>query len=346
MRRLSVLLEGSSGEAESLEPRPSSVLAVDDEAGGISMDPLDPSGFGSALLDNSSLAGTFKLGESMVGRGGGTVGRDGTRRHARHFSLVSLAIALAVWSKNFKFPSADTPEIMSNQKETSVASTVGRNALIIGAKQGIGLNLARKLHEKGWEVSGTVRSLADEANLKEVDTRHEDTIEAAAAAWGERPLDLLVISAGVGPSPVDMWEHTADILVEKFRVNTVGPYLVVKHFRSALKRSDAGKIITISSNMASLSNLQGNQRGGSIAYRMSKTALNQLTVSLSRTFAFEKSKVTVHAIHPGWIPTAMSSFTGPDDMDTQISSMVETIEKLGPEDSGRFMKVDGQDFPW
>lgn len=83
-----------------------------------------------------------------------------------------------------------------------------------------------------------------------------------------------------------------------------------------------------------------------MGYRLSKTALNQLTVSLSRTLAFEGSKVTIHAIHPGWIPTTMSGFTGPDDMDTQVALMVDTIEKLGAEDSGRFRKANGEDFPW
>lgn len=83
-----------------------------------------------------------------------------------------------------------------------------------------------------------------------------------------------------------------------------------------------------------------------MGYRLSKTALNQLTVSLSRTLAFEGLNVTIHAIHPGWIPTAMSGFTCLDDMDTQITLMVDTIEKLGVQDSGRFMKADGEDFPW
>ena len=79
---------------------------------------------------------------------------------------------------------------------------------------------------------------------------------------------------------------------------------------------------------------------------MSKTALNQLTASLARTFSFEGSNVTVNAIHPRWIPTAMSGFTGLDDIDKQSLLMADTIEKLGPEDTGRFLKTDGQGFPW
>ena len=36
-----------------------------------------------------------------------------------------------------------------------------------------------------------------------MDVIQEATIEAAAAAWGDKPLDILVITAGVGPNPVD-----------------------------------------------------------------------------------------------------------------------------------------------
>lgn len=134
--------------------------------------------------------------------------------------------------------------------------------------------------------------------------------------------------------------------------------------RDALQRASAGKVITISSNLASLSNTQGksdasfvyqrltnyrfpdNRRGGSIGYRLSKMALNLLTVSLSRTFSFEQTSISVHAIHPGGIPTTMTGFTGPDDMETQISLMVDTIAKLGPSDSGRLLTADSEDFPW
>ncbi|KAK3356746.1 hypothetical protein B0T25DRAFT_566080 [Lasiosphaeria hispida] len=245
---------------------------------------------------------------------------------------------------------------MTATKPSSATGLAGtRNALVIGAKQGIGLNLAKKLKEKGWNVYASVRTLTDPQNqeirdisqsLYVVELLQEDTIKSAAAAWGEIPLDLLIVCAGVGPLPEDMWEHTAEILVEKFRVNAVGPYLVTKHFRPALERSRAGKIITVSSNMASLTSRNDNRRGGSLGYRLSKTALNQLTVSLSRALAFEGSNITIHAIHPGWIPTTMSGFTGPDDMETQITLMADTIERLGTDDSGRFLKANGEDFPW
>lgn len=102
----------------------------------------------------------------------------------------------------------------------------------------------------------------------------------------------------------------------------------------------------MTSNMGSLTSLEDNRRGGSLGYRLSKTALNQLTVSLSRAFKFQETNVTIHGIHPGWIPTEMTGFTGPDSMDVQVTSMIDTIERLGPEDSGCYVKADGEAFPW
>lgn len=177
-----------------------------------------------------------------------------------------------------------------------------RTALIIGAKQGIGFHLAKKLHARGWMIYGSVRSLKnDEDAIKksgledfateifEVDVLDEETIQSAASKFGEKRLDLLIHCAGLGPNPDATWDHTANILMEKFRVNTVGPYLTAKHFFPALKRSDAGKIINMASNMGSLSSRDDNRRGGSLGYRLSKTALNQLTVSLSRAFQHQET---------------------------------------------------------
>lgn len=83
-----------------------------------------------------------------------------------------------------------------------------------------------------------------------------------------------------------------------------------------------------------------------LAYRVSKAAINQLTVSLGREFASHKSNVTVNAIHPGWIPTALSSYTGPDDIDVQTDHMVDTVERLTVHDTGKYMNARGEDMPW
>jgi hypothetical protein len=42
----------------------------------------------------------------------------------------------------------------------------------------------------------------------------------------------------------------------------------------------------------------------------------------------------------------MTGFTGPDNMDVQTDLVVDTIEKLGSEETGCFVKANGEDFPW
>ncbi|KAK4167811.1 short chain dehydrogenase [Cladorrhinum sp. PSN259] len=236
--------------------------------------------------------------------------------------------------------------------------TTSKTVLIVGAKEGIGLELAKKFHERGYRVYGTVRSLEKDKDhlgplsavatqILEIDLADENTIQSAAQKFGEdKPLDLLINSAALGPGPLDWGDYSADILVEWFRVNTVGPFLTTKHFYPALERSPRGKIINLSSNMASMSSLSDNPQGRHIGYRISKAALNQLTVSLGREFKSHESKVTANAIHPGWIPTTMTGFIGPDDMEVQTAAIVETIEKLEPGDTGKFLNAWGEDFPW
>lgn len=79
---------------------------------------------------------------------------------------------------------------------------------------------------------------------------------------------------------------------------------------------------------------------------MSKTAVNQLTVSLGREFRSHDSTITVNCIHPGWMPTAVSGFTGPDDINVQTGLMIDTIENMGPEDTGKYVNAKGEDMPW
>ncbi|KAH8773728.1 hypothetical protein F5883DRAFT_641712 [Diaporthe sp. PMI_573] len=229
-----------------------------------------------------------------------------------------------------------------------------------GASRGIGLELAKKLKARGYEVYGTVRSLTkDESELDplgyiatgilEIDVLKEETVQAAASAWDDKPLDLLINAAGHGDWPIDWEDHTADDSMVKFQTNAVGPLLIIKHFYQALQKSKQGKVINLSSKMAPMWSLLHTRWSESLGYRLSRTALIQLTVSLGREFQSDQSSVTVNAIHPGRIPITSSDeveLDDLDDMDTQTSLMVKTIEAFGPEDTGRYVNAWGEDMPW
>ncbi|KJR86764.1 uncharacterized protein SPSK_10461 [Sporothrix schenckii 1099-18] len=115
----------------------------------------------------------------------------------------------------------------------------------------------------------------------EIDLLNESTIQAAAQKFGDRPLDVLINLAGmdsnvrrmvvflcfillfwypanpwwralgIGPEPDNWYEHTAEILMDKYATNTVGPFLVCKHFHPNVKLAK-GIIINISSLAASI----------------------------------------------------------------------------------------------
>ncbi|KAK0103270.1 hypothetical protein ONS95_005303 [Cadophora gregata] len=140
---------------------------------------------------------------------------------------------------------------------------MSRSVLVLGANRGIGLNLCKQFAKHGWKVAGTIRQQteggASVEELKEItkdifvlDYTDEHSIIQAAKYYGTRPLDVLINCAGVEPQPVKWQNHSAEILLEKFQIMAVGPFLASKHFFPALEKSK-GKIINISSDMGSIS---------------------------------------------------------------------------------------------
>lgn len=65
-------------------------------------------------------------------------------------------------------------------------------------------------------------------------------------------MDILVNCAAVGIHPKLWQETTAEVLMEKFQVNVVGPFLTTKYFYPALLRSQQGKVINVTSDLASI----------------------------------------------------------------------------------------------
>lgn len=90
-----------------------------------------------------------------------------------------------------------------------------------------------------------------------------------------------------------------------------------------------------------------NNYGGNACYRVSKTAVNQLTKTMAIDLQKLGSKVIALAVHPGWVPTRMTDFKGGDDMEICMTALVETIERLGTSDgteieNGSFVKWTGE----
>ncbi|KAM7214580.1 NAD(P)-binding protein [Rhypophila decipiens] len=211
-----------------------------------------------------------------------------------------------------------------------------KSVLIVGANRGIGYNLVKAfLTAPELEKTG--------AKILEIDYLDEATIERAAAAWGDKPLDMLVNLGGLSPDPKSWQEQNADMMVEKFRVMAVGPLLTIKHFLSNLEKASDAKIVNVSSSFGSIST---NSFGTCMAYRVAKAALNQGAVTMAREWEKEGHKVTMVCIEPGFLSTRLTGWDGEDDMGTCIAGMVKLFKGLTPEDHGAFLKWDGTKIPF
>jgi len=110
-----------------------------------------------------------------------------------------------------------------------------------------------------------------------------------------------------------------------------------------VESSTAKKIINVSSVAGSVSLLPG--RSTSLWYRASKATLNSLMVSMVP--AAKESGVVVVLFDPGWVRTQQPQLRpGMIEATESAALMIEVIERLTLEDTGRFLTRFGDSHPW
>ena len=125
-------------------------------------------------------------------------------------------------------------------------------------------------------------------------------------------------------------------ILKTFNVNTIGVLRVCKAVLPIMPRHS--RIINISSGMGQMNGMST----GSIAYRLSKSALNALTIVLSQELSGKKIKV--NAICPGWVQTDMGGY----DATLTVKESVESIKNFALNDNfpnGKFLR-HGEILPW
>ena len=233
----------------------------------------------------------------------------------------------------------------------------GCNVAVVGASGGVGKALVDLLadDEKIGGVYAFSRTPIDfgqnNVNGHFLDLTDEASIEAAAdVATAERPLDLVIVAAGIlhsgsGIRPEKgMREINPQSMGQVIAVNAIGPALVAKHFLPKLSKDHKTAFAAISARVGSISD---NRLGGWASYRMSKAALNMLLKTASIEHARTRPESVVVALHPGTVDTNLSRpFTRRVEPAKLFSpaysagQLLQVIDSLGPDDTGGFFAYD------
>lgn len=256
--------------------------------------------------------------------------------------------------------------------ENQIGSTENNQpiALVTGANQGVGNEIARALVAGGYTVYVGSRNLENgekaaaelgaNAHAIQLDVTKQATIDAAVERIEKEAgrLDLLVNNAGIahagkpGRTVEEVMESGRAVNVSLDEVRTVwetnvfGVIAVTQAALPLLRKSSAARIVNVSSGLGSLTWISdpecwARQHFG-IVYAASKTALNAVTLAFA--LELEKENIKVNTTSPGYTATALNNFQGTDSLEVGSREPVRVaLDTDGP--TGKFTGPDGP-LPW
>ncbi|WP_440074234.1 SDR family oxidoreductase [Streptosporangium sp. OZ121] len=233
-----------------------------------------------------------------------------------------------------------------------------KTALITGANKGIGFETARLLAERG--ITAIIGSRDEERGRAaaeslgqpyvQLDVTDAAGIQAAADRLEKEygTLDILVNNAGILspdkglPSAMPM-----EVVRRVFETNVFGVIAVTNAMLPMLRRSSAGRIVNVSSELASMTNAMIRESHvwqlNDMPYNSSKAALNMVTVSYAKELW--DTGIKVNAGDPGWCATDIHNGVGPRtaEQGAAIAVYLATLDADGP--SGTYIQDAGV-IPW
>lgn len=255
----------------------------------------------------------------------------------------------------------------TKKKDTSMEVT--RVALVTGANQGIGLQIAKDLVAHGVTVlvgardlgkgEEAARDIGVGAHAIQIDVTDQTSIDAAAQRIAREfgRLDILMNNAGISRARPDQSfaeavrtnlltdAHMADVRTI-FETNVFGVLAVTQAMLPLLREAPTGRIVITASSGASLtlnSNPDNPHRKMFGTYSVSKTAAHAVMLALA--LALEGTRIKVNAACPGFTNTALNNFNGTRSVEQGAREPVRLalIGEDGP--SGTFSDENGV-VPW
>ncbi|MGI9220531.1 MAG: SDR family NAD(P)-dependent oxidoreductase [Woeseiaceae bacterium] len=246
----------------------------------------------------------------------------------------------------------------------NILSTIrpGSNVVVVGATGGIGLSLCSHLaaHDSVKTVFALSRARFELSGEKyqaiDFDLLDETSIvKAAEQVAAQAAPDLVIVATGflhsddVQPER-SLRELEVDKLLTNFKINTIGPTMVAKHFLPIMRRDGRSVFAVLSARVGSIGD---NRLGGWLSYRSSKAALNMSIATLAIEHRRRCPDGIVVSLHPGTVDTSLSqpfSSSVPAgklfSVDLAARQLLQVIGGLDVDDSGGFFAWDGSPIPY
>ena len=230
----------------------------------------------------------------------------------------------------------------------------GKVALVTGASRGIGAATAKAMAAQGAHVIITARTAKDleavedaifeaggNATIAPLDLTDGDSIARLAAAVTERwgKLDILVLNAAMLGTLAPVPAIDGAEFARLFTLNVTAQQVLIASFDALLRKSDAGRVVALTSSVGSA------PRAFWGAYGASKAALETLVTSYGEEVK-NLSKVRVAIVDPGRTRTQMraKAYPGEDPATVKEPSVVAEaiLDLLATEfDTGHRLVVEG-----
>ena len=220
-------------------------------------------------------------------------------------------------------------------------------AIVTGGNRGIGHEICKELSRAGCYVVLTSRN-EEEGRRAVAKLDHHDNVAfrrldvtdskdiASLRDWILKTygrVDILINNAGVYlDEGVSVFDVDENIMQETLAVNFYGAFHMCRAFVPIMRQNGYGRIVNVSSGYGAMSEM-----GGYVAaYRISKAALNALTLIMANEL--RDGNIKVNAVCPGWVRTDMGGGMAPLSPEAAARDIVHfaLVDSKGP--TGSFFR--------
>lgn len=214
-------------------------------------------------------------------------------------------------------------------------------AIVTGGNRGIGHEICKELSRAGCYVVLTSRN-EEEGRRAVAKLDHHDNVAfrrldvtdskdiVSLRDWILKTygrVDILINNAGVYlDEGVSVFDVDENIMHDTLAVNFYGAFHMCRAFVPIMRQNGYGRIVNVSSGYGAMSEM-----GGYVAaYRISKAALNALTLIMANEL--RDGNIKVNAVCPGWVRTDMGGGMAPISPEAAAKDIVHfaLVDAKGP----------------